>query len=152
VADPVEECIMEAVLYRLDTPELAAALTGTPDVASPTARLAAERDAEQGRLNELADAYAANQITLQEWIRARKPIEARVKAADRQLAAIRKTTILDGFVGHSENLRTIWNQLPLSRQQAIVKAVLDRVVVLPSTQPQGSKRFDHERLKPIWRL
>jgi len=152
VADPVEECIMEAVLYRLDTPELAAALTGTPDVASPTARLAAERDAEQGRLNELADAYAANQITLQEWIRARKPIEARVKATDRQLAAIRKTTILDGFVGHSENLRTIWNQLPLSRQQAIVKAVLDRVVVLPSTQPQGSKRFDHERLKPIWRL
>jgi site-specific DNA recombinase len=152
VADPVEEWIIEAVLYRLDTPELAAALNGTADISSRGAQIAAERDAEQARRNELADAYAANQITLQEWIRARKPIEARVKAADRQLAAIRKATILDGFVGQSENLRTSLSQLPLSRQQAIIKAVLDSVVVMPSTQPQGSKRFDYQRLKPVWRL
>jgi hypothetical protein len=44
------------------------------------------------------------------------------------------------------------SQLPLSRQQAIIKAVLDSVVVMPSTQPQGSKRFDYQRLKPVWRL
>ncbi len=152
VADPVEEWIIEAVLYRLDTPELAAALDGTADQSSPSAALAADRDAEQARLNQLADAFGANQIGLQEWIRARKPIESRIRAADRQLAAIRRTTVLYGFVGQSDRLRHEWSQLPLARQQAIVKSVLDRVVVLPSTLPQGSKRFDHERLKPVWRL
>jgi DNA invertase Pin-like site-specific DNA recombinase len=152
VADPVEEWIIEAVLYRLDTPELAAALDGTTDRTSPTAAIATERDAEQARLNALADAYGADQIGLQEWIRARKPIEARIKAADRQLAAIRRTTVLDGFVGNSDRLRTTWDQLPLARQQAIIKAVLDRVVVMPSALPHGSKRFEHDRLQPTWRL
>ena len=53
MADTVEDFITEAVLYRLDTPHLAAALDGPP-TADATDRLQAGLGADQQQLEELA--------------------------------------------------------------------------------------------------
>jgi hypothetical protein len=148
-ADPLEAFLVEAVLYRLDTPELAAALRG--DAGDPDAeRLQAEVDAEQALLEELAGAYAARQIALSEWLTARAPIEQRLTAARRKLARVSRTSVLDGFVGDGAGLRARWSSLSLTRQRAIVAAVLDHVVV-GSGRP-GYNRFDPARLRPVWRV
>lgn len=148
-APPVEELISKAVLLRLDTPELAAALAGD-DPSDDHARLLSEQvAAEQAHLDELADLYADRQITAAEWTRARKPIEDRLKAAKRRQGRLRRTTVLDGLVGTGSQLRDQWSQLNLDRQRAIVAAVLDHAVVGPGTP---SVPFEPERVRPVWRL
>jgi DNA invertase Pin-like site-specific DNA recombinase len=148
VAEPLERFIAEAVLYRLDTPELAAALEGTtpPDDAGERANLAADR----AQLEELATAYGEKLITFPEYLAARKPIEARIEAGKRALARLTRTEAITPYVGQASALREAWEGLPLTRQRAIVASILDRVVVGPATR--GRNRFDPDRLEPVWRV
>jgi hypothetical protein len=150
LADELEELVTEAVLFRLDTPELAAALAGA---AREDAATTAEQDslaADQDQLNELATAYGGKQITFPEYLHARKPIETRIEGAKRRLSRLRQSTAIDPYVGQATSLRDAWAELPLTRQRAIVAAVLDRAVVRPATP--GRTRFDPERIEPVWRL
>ena len=80
MADPLEQFVVEAVLYRLDSPELAAAMTGEPG--DPDAeRWQAEIDQSREQLDELAAMYGRREIGLSEWQAARTPIERRVSDA-----------------------------------------------------------------------
>jgi DNA invertase Pin-like site-specific DNA recombinase len=151
MAVAVEDWIIEAVLYRLDTPELAKALAH-PDDAAWDQPLATNRDADRENLNELARLHGEGTITLQEWLAARKPIEERINEADRQLARASRTTALAGFVGDATRLRTLWHDLPLSRQQAVIRALLEYATVMPSSRPRGYQKFDPARVKPLWRV
>lgn len=147
-AEPLEAFVVEAVLYRLDSPELAAALSGRP--AEPEAeRWQAEADAARSQLEELATAYGERQITMAELLAARKPIEARLTAARKQLAKLTRTTALNGYLGNPDALRETWQTLDLSRQRAIIAAVLDHIEVGPGRR--GYNRFDETRLQPLWR-
>ena len=101
------------------------------------------------RRRELAQDWADRVITRPEWLTARKRIEDRLTLARRQLAALSKTSALADYVGNSSELRARWADLPLSRQHAIVAAVLDHVVVNPGRR--GFNRFDPSRFDPVWR-
>ena len=149
VAEPLEQLIADAVLYRLDTPELAAALDGELARDEQTAALAEQVAAEQAHLNELADLYAAREVTATEWTRARKPIEARLKQAKTRLARSRRSSHLDGIVGHGDRLRHEWSGLNLDRQRAIVSAILDHATIGPG---RPSEPFSPDRVTPVWRL
>ena len=151
-ADDVEAFVREAVLSLLDSPQLEAAFAG---------RLASEPDAERWQqeaddaakqLDELAHAYGEKQVTMAEWITARKPIEKRLSMARKQLGKVSRTTVLDGYVGNADALREQWDSLDLTRQHAIVAAVLDHVVVSPvSPGRPGYNRFDESRLRAVLR-
>ncbi len=148
VADTLEAFLVEAVLYRLDTPELAAALNGRQN--DPAAeQWQGEVERAQSQLEELARAYADELIGLSEWLAARGPIEQRLQAARRRLATLNRTSALAGSVGDSNGLRERWATLDLTRQHAIIAAVLDHLVVNPATH---GKRFDPDRLTPVWRV
>jgi hypothetical protein len=148
-AEPIEGLIAEAVLYRLDTPELATALAGAAEADAATAaeHLALTRDQDQ--LEELARAYAERQITLAEWLVARKAIEARIEATRKRLSRLSRNAAIDEYVGRSGDLRTTWQTLPLNRQRSIVAAVLDRAIVRPAVPGRGT--FDADRVEPVWR-
>lgn len=150
VADQVEQWITAAVLFRLDSPELADALAGRAAADERTQALADTLGEDTEQLRELADLYAAKQITAAEWMTARNPIQARIKRSESALARATRTDALSGLVGHADTLTTQWETLPLSRQVAIVRAVLDHVTVGPGTA--GARRFDPNRLSPTWRL
>lgn len=150
LAEPLEVLITEAVLYRLDTPELAAALAGVAaaDAEADAAQHSLTADREQ--LEELARGYGERQITFPEYLAARKPIEARIEAGRRTVSRLTQTGAIEAHIGDSANLRAAWADLPLTRQRAIVAAVLDRAVVRPGVR--GRTRFDPDRIEPIWRL
>jgi DNA invertase Pin-like site-specific DNA recombinase len=148
LADPVEAFVVEAVLHRLDSPELACALdggNGDPDAE----RWQSEVEQSQVQLDELATLYGEREITLSEWRSARTPIEQRVTDAKKQLAKLSRTTALAGHVGNSGRLRERWSDLPLTRQHSIVAAVLDHIIVKPGRP--GFNGFDPGRFSPIWR-
>jgi len=148
LADPLEELIVEAVLYRLDSPELAAALRGQP-TDPDTERWQAEIEQSRSQLEELAAMYGNGEIGVTEWRAARTPIEARATDAKRRLAELSRTSALDGHIGHAADLRQRWETLPLTQQAAIVAAVIDHITVAPARR--GYNRFDPTRFTPVWR-
>jgi len=149
VADPLEAFIVEAVLYRLDTPESAAALTDTRAQQTEWAGLQDLAAAEQERLDQLAADFGSEMIGRSEWLAAREPIQRRADEARRRLSRISPTTAVDEYAGNAELLRSAWVDLPISRQQAIVRVVVDHVTAHPAKPGRG---FDPERFEPTWRL
>lgn len=150
VAAPVEEWITEAVLYRLDSPAMADALAGRAAADERHAAVLAELEADREQMTELAQLWSAKAISSAEWKAAREPIEARIRTAERQLTEFTGTSALDGLLGNAAGLRQAWDGLNLSRQAAIVGAVLDFASVLPGTP--GARTLDPARLVPSWRL
>jgi site-specific DNA recombinase len=149
VADPLEQLVTEGVLYRLDTPELAAALAGEVTADEQTVALSDEVAAAQAKLDELADLASTDQIGTGEWVGARKPIEARHKQAKARLNRLSRSRVLDSLAGTGSQLRADWAGLNLDRQRVIVAAVIDHAVI---GSGKGSASFDPKRVRPIWRL
>jgi hypothetical protein len=141
--------IVEAVLFRLDTPALANRLAKRATKTTEASAVAGTLAQDQRRLDELAELFADRAIGKSEWLTTRRRIEARMTTNKKKLARMTQTTALDGYLGNASALREHWADLPLTRQQAIVAAVLDHVAVLPAVR--GRNRFDPQRFKPVWR-
>jgi hypothetical protein len=149
-AEPLELLIADAVLYRLDTPELAKALSGSKGKDKEAAAVADELGVQRKRLDELALMFADGEITRREFLVARKPIEAAIESAERRLAHQTGTSQLRGLAGQGSALRQQWDSLNLGRQHAIIAAVLDHAVI--SAGKAGARALDPARVQPVWRL
>ncbi len=150
VSEPVEALISEAVLTRLDSRELADALSGRSSDDGALAALGEALAADQTQLEELAGLYATGQVTAREWMAARNPIESRIRDTQRRLAHATETSALDGLLGNVAVLRGQWDTLGLDRRHAIVRAILDHAVIAPGTP--GARSLDIGRVQPQWRL
>jgi hypothetical protein len=150
VAEALEDFITDVVLFRLDTPELAAAMAGVPTDDARAEQEQRDLAADRAQLDELATAYGERLLTLREYLAARKPIEARIQRAERHLATLTRTAPLADYVGNAAALRDAWRGLLLPRRRAIIAALLDRVIVHPANPAR--RRFDPDRVKPVWRV
>ena len=101
-------------------------------------------------MEELAAMWSAKEISTVEWKTAREPIERRIQTAERQLSQLTGTTTLDGWIGNGAGLRDAWEGLNLTRQAAIIGAVLDYATILPGTP--GARGLDPHRVVPSWAL
>jgi len=150
VADPLEQLVAAAVLYRLDTPEMGDVIAGRTAQDEQAAALAETIAQDTAQLDELASAYAAKQFTMREWMTARQPIQDRLQSAQRRVDRITRTDSLTGLIGNGDDLRAQWSELGLDRQHAIVRAVLDHAVIAPTEIRGGS--FKPERVDLVWRV
>ncbi len=148
VAEPVEELIAKAVLFRLDTSELADTLAGRTAQDEALAEVVTQLGGDRAQLEELAEAYAARSITMREWLAARKPIEDRIIRAERRLTRASDTDALPSLIGNGQALGRAWDSLNLDRQVAIITALLDHAVIGPG-QP-GARTLDPARVRPVW--
>jgi hypothetical protein len=149
VADPLEQFVVEAVLHRLESPRLSEAMTRSPQD-SKGADWQDEIERTQAKLDELAELWAAGEITRGEWLKARPPIEKRQTVAKKRLAALNRTTALLPFIADAARVLEQWQTMTLTRQQQIVAALIDHVVIGPGRR--GYNRFDPSRLRPVWRV
>jgi DNA invertase Pin-like site-specific DNA recombinase len=150
VAAPLEELIADAVLLRLDTPELASALSGAIRSDADSAALMDTISADTERLDDLARSNADNEITHREWMAARKVIADRIDANHRKLRRATHSSHLVAVLGQGQALSAQWADLNLDRQRAIVDALLDHAVIGPGVS--GARALDPERVTPVWRL
>ena len=134
----------------MDTPALADALAGRAAADEQTAALSQSLTEDQEQLAELTALYASRSITAREWMEARNPIQARIDRTEQAIARATRSDALAGLVGNGEQLRGAWAGLNLTRQAAIVQAVLDHAVIGPGTR--GIRAFDPDRVTPLWRL
>ncbi len=147
LAEPLEEFVVEAVLWQLDSPELAEAIRGNGhQQATDWDR---QIDGAETKLDELAGAYADGAIGMREWLVAREPIQQQLDSARRRSAQNGHVTVLAEYVGRSGMLHRRWPGLGFDRQRAILAAVLAEVRVRPGKR--GFNRFDPSRFELVWR-
>jgi hypothetical protein len=147
LADDLEAFVVAGVIARLDSPEFAQALAAV-DADSPDVFQQIVNDAT-AQLDELASLYADQAITASEWVTARSSIEQRLESAKTALAKSNGAGAVAGFVGNGATLHDEWAELPLSRQRAMLAAVLDHVTIAPATP--GAREFEPERVTFHWR-
>jgi DNA invertase Pin-like site-specific DNA recombinase len=147
VAEPLEGMLVEAVLQRLDGPELADVLAGRRGDAA-TAELSEGLAGDQAQLDELAVMFGKQEISAREWRSAREPVERRMAERQRQLSALTRTDALTGLPGNGGQLRDQWETFSLSRQAAIVAAVLDHAVI--EAGQLGARSLDPSRVRAVW--
>jgi hypothetical protein len=149
-SDMLEAFVTEAVLYRLDTPELLRDITSGPDATADVAELAEAIQSTAARMDDLANMFGDGDISRTEWVTARKRLEQRLEADRRTLARLTQRDAIDAYIGRGGELRERWNSLNLSRQVAIIKAVLDHAIILPAVTP-GRHGLDPARIEARWR-
>jgi DNA invertase Pin-like site-specific DNA recombinase len=148
VSDKLEEFVVEMVLLRLEGPELSRALAAQNGHREDVHQQTVDQAAEQ--LEELANLYAEQKVGAREWLAARAPIEERLRRAESDLARSNGSTAVAEFVGTGSNLRELWGDLPMSRQRAILAALIDQVAIGPAVR--GRNRFDPDRVAPVWQI
>jgi hypothetical protein len=129
---------------------LAQVLSGKASQDEELAVLAQEMATDTERLDTLAQMFAAGEIGRREWLSARKPIEERIAARDRRMIRASGQHALEGLIGAGSDLRASWSSLNLNRQTAIVRALIDHVVIAPADRSR--RVFNPERVQPVWRL
>jgi site-specific DNA recombinase len=139
-----EDLVVEAVMIRLDTPALSAAVAKSTQQQDDDGGELVELE---GRLDQLAEMFASGEIGRREWLKARASLEDRLQAARARLARQSRTDALTGMEGGV--LREAWGQMTFDRRRAVIAAVLDRVTVGPAVK--GRNRFDPERVDVVWR-
>ena len=118
VAAPLEQLVTDAVLYRLDSPQLASALSGRAAQDQHAAELADAIAADRQQLDELAALYADKTISAREWLAARNPIEARINDNERRVARLTRSDALAGVVGNGKQLGRQWAKLDLAKPRS----------------------------------
>ena len=144
IAQPVEDIIVGGVLHVLDTPALVERV-GEQNGARQTSGIG---DIE-GRLAELAELWAAGDITSAEWARARRSLDEQLTEAKAGLAARASRGVLRPYLAVPGLLGTVWADLDLEQQRAILAAVIDHVTVQPAAV-RGRHSFDPTRLDIRW--
>ncbi|MCU1446831.1 recombinase family protein [Cryobacterium sp.] len=139
---PVDELVSEAVLLRLQDPAVVAAFRTQP---APTDHLYTERAAAQARLDDRAELIADGTLTAQAVREAAKPLRARIKRIDEQIASSDATDLIpmDLLTGDT---RAKWAAYSLARKRAVIRTLMEVRIAT-----QGNTRvFDGEAIILIW--
>ncbi len=150
LADPVEELVRDAVLYRLASPAVGEALADAgDDEAADDSALGRLREAEAA-LRELdADYYEHRRLSRARYLDLSERLTAQVQAARDALAARQGAAVLRGLPATEEALRERWDAEAQPWRRALVAAVVERVVFLPAVK--GRNVFDPEAINVVWR-
>ncbi|PFG38218.1 DNA invertase Pin-like site-specific DNA recombinase [Georgenia soli] len=149
-AAPLEEWVTEAVLELLDDPKLTATLTtGGETGDEEAAQLRADLVGLKERRADAAQMFALGDIDRAEWSVIRKTIEPQLRTKEARLATLTNRTAADAYIGHGDRLRSQWQSLNLTRQRAIIQAVINHVTIQPAAVP-GRHGLDPERVQPDW--
>jgi site-specific DNA recombinase len=99
-------------------------------------------------LDELAQAYAARHVTLNEWLAARAPIELRIQKNEQIAGIEREKNQSVMLLQNPRNMEDVWPTLSVDQQRSVVSSVLDHIVV----RRVGRGHYkEPTRLEPVWR-
>jgi site-specific DNA recombinase len=140
-AVPLERVIVEAVLQRFDKTVLPQPATASNDAVDEVARL-------DGELAELAELRGTGEISLSEWMAARKPLLERLEAARKAVRPVARVRNAD-LLTQPGAVRKAWPALDFAAQRELLAAVIDRVVIGPATRGRWTPIDD--RVDIVWK-
>jgi hypothetical protein len=145
----VEDFVVDAVLTRLNSPELRDSLTAPSDKPH-LANVHGELNLIDAKLIELAEMFAKSELSRSEFNAAKSLSVKRRDELERVLAQDNKAVFSDPKLGTPELIAQKWNKLNLDRQRAILMSILSNVKVFKVKE--RSNVFNYERLQPEWKF
>jgi site-specific DNA recombinase len=140
----VDQLVTGVVLGRLARPD-AAALLAPPD---DSTRQAVNDVAElRGRLDAAADDYADGTLDREQFHRITERLRPRLEAAQARARVVDSSPLVAELVD-ADDVREVWDALPLSRRRGIVE-LLVAVTVLRARQ--GARVFDPASVEITWK-
>jgi DNA invertase Pin-like site-specific DNA recombinase len=153
---PVEELVIECLMYRLDTPVLGELLEGSKTATPKLKQLLRDQDVQQQRVQEILSLYSTGEMDFNEYKSAKTMATARLEALHREIdSASSKSAIANVPVG--QTLREAWDNADLMWRRQLVDTVIDKIYIDPKRPGQGMKRwknyqFDPELVRIIWKV
>ena len=152
--DPVETLVVECLMYRLNTPDLAAMLASDKSDDS-LKQLVREHEAQSLRLQEIIDLYSTAELTFDEFRAAKTIAQDRLEALSRELdQKTSRNTI--GLIPAGQSVQTAWDKADLEWRRQLLDVLVEKVLIYPKQKGDGKARykqwiFNPERVEIIWK-
>lgn len=142
----VDGLVSAVIVARLSQPD-AAGLLAAPERADRV-QAAAQRVQElQARLNDAAEAYGAEAITLAQLTAITAALQPKLEAAQSEAVEPDRRNVLGDLVDAADPAAA-WEQLPMSRRRAVVDLLVDVRIKRTTSGP----RFDPESVGIRWKV
>jgi hypothetical protein len=154
-ADALDHWITEAVLYRLDTPDLEKLLASDDEADVRLASLLEERNAQQLQLNGFVQDYATRLLTRDQFALAKVTAESKIARIESTIDLINRNRAGRGL---GQALRSAWESNDSDDwRRSLLALVIERITIEPSTKRpiymigDVPTRFDPDRVDVTWR-
>lgn len=154
---PVEDLVTDAILYRLDTPEVGTLLSGQQDDHSELSSIMREHESLTARIDEFLNLYSLGELSFNEYKNVRSTAQARLADLNKQIAAhSTKRTLMNIPVG--ESVRKLWESGDIHWKRQVVDALIEKVIIhkVPVNNPKKRYKdkwwFDPNYVEIIWNV
>lgn len=148
--EPVDQYVQSLVLLRLSRPDAADLLATRQD---PVDVRGAQKDMREARerLDELAAAFGAGELDIQEWRVAREAARSRLERAQALMSTAVEVNPVAGLVG-AEDIEGEWRRLDLSQKRAVISYLMT-VTLFPGRKGRqpGGAYFDRDAVRVEWK-
>jgi len=136
-AEAVEALVTEAVLYRLDSTDLATAMreSEVPEIT----RLMEEYSAGKLKLRELVEDYASGLLNREQLAQAKTVVEDALERTKARLARVESGRTL-ASIPIDKTVREAWDEADIIWRRSLISLLVEKVVVYPSRP--GSRRWE----------
>lgn len=151
----LEHFIREALIFRLDTPDLGGLISKSSDTQETLKALLEQMSVKANRKLSLLDDYTDGTLTKADYQRAVQRVQKQAEELDRQIDEIKRNTF-NIELNTGESVREAWNSRPDGWKLELASLLIKQVVVMPGlTKPfyiaDGvRKRFDPELIEIDW--
>jgi DNA invertase Pin-like site-specific DNA recombinase len=152
-ATRLEELVVAAVFKATSEPQLADAQAEEAATGARRAELMAAIDAAAAKLRDLARGWARDELGREEWLEARRAVEARQDEARAALAELerREVRTLDRYRGEGL-LEAAWPELSTEERRVVLSEAITAAVIHPVGTSGGHANFNPDRVDVDWRV
>lgn len=153
--DPVEDLVINCIMYRLDTPELGELLAGSEAETPELKKLMRDHESQSQRLQEILSLYSTGEMDFSEYKVAKTTAQDRLEALGRELE--RKTTKRAvANIPAGQTVREAWETSDLVWKLQLVSTLIDKVLIYPKQPGDGKARykqwiFNPDRIEILWK-
>lgn len=151
LAEPIEILVTEAVIYRLESEDLAALLAPkAPDIAPLLERY----QLLQQRSQDLVQDYASGLLNRQQLAQAKYVVESEIERVQAELAAVQPRQVFS-VLEAGRAIRDAWQEEGLEWRRNLISLLVEKIVVHPGYPGRSRWRgfvFDPEKIEIVWKV
>lgn len=134
VAETLEHFIREAVIFRLDSPQMAQMLARKEKHSERIDPLRGRQEALKVRIESLLDDYTDGTLTKPEYQRAKGRLQSDLESVDRELTGLYSSQQAAAILDAGTTVREAWERESMGWRRKLIGLVIERIVVKPSTK------------------
>lgn len=151
--DALDEFVTEAVLFRLDTPDIARALA-SEDEGDHADELVRKLAAQRNRRDLIKRQYGRGEIeSLEEYKVMRAEADKAIDELQAELGKLRADRAIKVLPADGK-LHEAWDQADIEWRRSVIELLVEKVVVHPGhpgAKQWHGHRFDPDRIEIMWR-